>query len=559
MLPVSGFRCQLSRPRRTLAALALAGLMLLSAQSAALRSAAAADAKPAPSLELKPGDRICLIGNTLAERMQHDGWLETMLQSRFPQHQLVLRNLGFSGDELVIRLRSKNFGSPDDHLTKHKTDVIFAFFGFNESFAGPAGLDNFKGELGKFIDHTLAAKYNGKSAPRLVLFSPIAHENLHDRNFPDGSKNNANIALYTQAMADVARAKGVVFVDLFAPTQALYAKAKAPLTINGIHLTAEGDRQLAETIDAALFSSDPSPSGRGQVRGPNEPDTSSPPPALEKLRQAVLAKDFIWFNRYRTVDGYSIYGDRADVKYVDGQTNRVVMDREMEILDLMTANRDKVVWAAAQGRELAADDRNLPPYIPVKTNKPGAGPNGEHIYLDGEEAIGKMTVHKALKVNLFASEKQFPELCNAVQMTFDPKGRLWVVVMPSYPHWKPDEVMNDKVLILEDTDHDGRADKCTTFADKLHVPTGIELWNNGVFVAQQPDLMFLQDTDGDDKADVRTARARRLRLSRYASRHEHLCARPRGHALFSGGHLSPYAGRDHRRPVAQHRRRLLPL
>ena len=63
--------------------------------------------------------------------------------------------------------------------------------------------------------------------------------------------------------------------------------------------------------------------------------------------------------------------------------------------------------------------------------------------------------------------------------------------------------MNDKLLILEDTDGDGKADKKIVFADGLHCPTGFEFANGGVLVAQAPDLMFLKDTDGDDKADVR--------------------------------------------------------
>src|SRR5216684_4756522 len=83
---------------------------------------------PAPAqadpLELHKGDHISIIGNTLADRMQHDGWLETLIQSRFPKHDLVFRNLGFSGDELTLRLRSAGFGSPDEWLTRCKTDVI---------------------------------------------------------------------------------------------------------------------------------------------------------------------------------------------------------------------------------------------------------------------------------------------------------------------------------------------------------------------------------------------------------------------------------------------------
>src|SRR5437660_12491839 len=70
----------------------------------------------ADKLEIRLGDHICLVGNTLPERMQHDGWLETYLHSRFPTHDLVVRNLGFSGHELNLRLRSMDFGTPDQWL-----------------------------------------------------------------------------------------------------------------------------------------------------------------------------------------------------------------------------------------------------------------------------------------------------------------------------------------------------------------------------------------------------------------------------------------------------------
>src|SRR6266849_5870099 len=164
----------------------------------------------AESLELHPRDHICLIGNALADRMQHHGWLETLIQSRFPEHHLVFRNLGFNGDELTIRLRSEGFGSSDEWLTRAKADVIFAFFGYNESFAGSEGLDKFKKDLDQFLKHTLGQKYNGKSSPRLVLFSPIAHENLHDRNLPDGHENNERLKLYSDAMAEVAKANKIL-------------------------------------------------------------------------------------------------------------------------------------------------------------------------------------------------------------------------------------------------------------------------------------------------------------------------------------------------------------
>src|SRR3954452_4042318 len=79
-------------------------------------SALAQAPKSAALFELRPGEHICIIGNTLADRMQHDGWLDTFLVTRFPKHDLVIRNLGFSADELNTRLRSMSFGTPDEWL-----------------------------------------------------------------------------------------------------------------------------------------------------------------------------------------------------------------------------------------------------------------------------------------------------------------------------------------------------------------------------------------------------------------------------------------------------------
>ena len=104
------------------------------------------------------------------------------------------------------------------------------------------------------------------------------------------------------------------------------------------------------------------------------------------------------------------------------------------------------------------------------------------------------------EVNLFASE---PMLENPVHMVWGPRGRLWVACSWSYPQLRPGVTPNDKIIILEDVDGDGRADKSTVFADGLYLPTGLELANGGVYVAQAPDVLFLKDTDGDDVADLR--------------------------------------------------------
>ena len=437
------------------------------------------------ALKLEKGDHICLIGNTLGERTQHDGWLETLIQARFPQDELTFRNLCVAADEINQRIRVDGFGTPDEWLEAASSDVIFAFFGFNESFAGPKGLDQFKKDLDAWVKHTLGQKYNHKSAPRLVLFSSIAQQKLPDPNFPEPERNNRNLKIYADAMAQAAKANGVTFIDLYAPTLDLYDKAGKALTIDCIHLNDDGGKAVAGIIVNDLFG--PAPD-RGDA-------------ALEKLRQAVLDKDFYWFNRYRTNDGYNVYGGRSYEKY-EGVTNREVLQREMQVLDVMTANRDKRIWAVAQGKDLEVSDDNTPPFISVPTNAPGPLPDKRYPYPDAKEAINYMKLGAHLKVNLVADEKQFPDLANPVQMAFDTKGRLVVAVIPSYPHWRPKDEMNDKILIF-DLDEQGRAVKQTIYADHLNCPTGFEFYKGGMFVATCPDLLYLKDTTGGDHANFR--------------------------------------------------------
>ena len=104
------------------------------------------------------------------------------------------------------------------------------------------------------------------------------------------------------------------------------------------------------------------------------------------------------------------------------------------------------------------------------------------------------------EVNLFAAD---PMLANPIHMVWDSRGRLWVACSWAYPQIKPGDEANDKIIILEDTDNDGVADKSTVFADGLYLPTGIELANGGCYVGQSPDVYFLKDINGDDIADVK--------------------------------------------------------
>lgn len=454
-------------------------------------------------------ERIALVGNGLGERLLDHPWLETELHLRYPEKNLVLRNLcrpgdtpgfrphpsrkspwAFPGAEAFHPQRGAFAGegfhpTPDDWLKTVEADTILAFFGYNESFDGPEGLATFKDELAAFVDHTLAQKYNGRSAPRLVLVSPIAFEDLSkERDLPDGTKENANLELYAAAMAEVAAAKKVEFVDLFAATRKLYEGLDEPFTRNGFLPNDAGYRLLGPALADLAF-------GKAERKSQADP---------EKIAERVRDKNWFWFNDYRMLNGVHVDGRR----YAPfGPQNYPAETAKMRA---MTGMRDRATWAAlkGQGFNLKAADESTPPLPEITTNYRPSNKTGNPEYLKGPKAVETLTVPEGYRVELFASEKEFPNLANPVQISFDNRGRLWVATMPSYPHYKPgDELPNDKLLIFEDTDGDGRADKETVFADGLHLPIGFEFAPEGVYVSQEPALVLLRDTNGDDRADSR--------------------------------------------------------
>ena len=138
----------------------------------------------------------------------------------------------------------------------------------------------------------------------------------------------------------------------------------------------------------------------------------------------------------------------------------------------------------------------------VEADEPNRGGVMDMATEDPDMALQRLTTAEGYAANLFASEEDFP-IGNPVAMTFDAQGRLWVASIPTYPHQEPGAAPDDKLIILEDVDGDGRADKHTVFADGLYQPMGFELGDGGAYVAQPPDLLFLRDTDGDDVADER--------------------------------------------------------
>ncbi|SFD72762.1 PVC-type heme-binding CxxCH protein [Spirosoma endophyticum] len=478
-------------------------IVAFTAFQSARRSVTAAD-----PLKVGKGAHIMLLGNNLGSRMMNYDNFETEMQVRYPDDSLYIRNMCDAGDTPGFRPRSSRFSpwafpgaekfqteyanpsdsqgqfeSPDEWLTRLKTDVIIAFFGYNESFQGKEGLANYKAELDAFIKWTLNQKYNGRNAPQLAIVSPIAFEDLSATlDLPNGKKENENIALYARAMQEVAEQNKVLFVDAFAPSQKWYDDSKEPLTIDGSQLTEEGYKKLGVLL-------------ADQVFGKASPKAEA---NRKLIHDAVMEKNWMWHNDYKIPNGVHVYGRRYDPFGPDNYPAEIKKIREL------TAIRDNAVWLAASKGEkldLSVADKNTSPLPPVKTNY-NPEKNGSLTYLSGKEALAKLKVPQGYKIELFASEEEFPDLAKPMQMSFDNKGRLWIATMPSYPHYKPgDSKPNDKIIILEDTNGDGKADKQSVFADGLHLPLGFELAKEGVYVSQGPNLKLYTDTNGDEKAD----------------------------------------------------------
>lgn len=469
--------------------------------------AACRSGHPEP-LSIQKHTSIALVGNNLGSRMMNYGHFETEMQVRYPDSMLYIRNFCDGGNtpgfrphaarndpwafpgaekfqtELATNSGSEgHFESPDEWLTRHKADVIIAFFGYNESFLGKEGLDNYKAELDAFIKHTLKQHYNGSSAPQVAIVSPIAFEDLSGKyDLPNGKKENERLLMYTRAMKLVADSNQVLFVDAFTPSKKWFGTAKEALTIDGSQLNDEGYKKLSVLLADQIF---------GKVA-----------PKAEVNREMVLAavkeKNWMWHDDYKIPNGVHVYGRRYNPFGPDNYP------AEIEKIRQMTAIRDTAIWLAAgkgEQMDIAAADKNTRTLPPVKTNY-NPQQNGSLKYLYGEEALSRLKVPEGYKIGLFASEQEFPELAKPMQMSFDNKGRLWVATMPSYPHYKPgDPRPDDKIIILEDTNADGKADKLTVFADKLHLPVGFEIAPEGVYVSQGTNLKLFTDTDGDDKAD----------------------------------------------------------
>ena len=459
----------------------------------------------APKFTLRDSDTIVFYGNAMVERLLESGELEARLQLAHPEKKLRVRSLAWTGDEVGYRLRPEGY---TEHLktllVAWPANIVVLGYGMNESFAGATGLGAFRSQYETYLREIRRLH----PAAKIVLLAPIAVEG---RSAADADTRNRDVAAYAAAIGELAQAHGAQFIDLFAASREAYARSAGPLTTHGLHLNAAGTRAIGATIARALSgAANPEPVNLSR---------------LEDVARAAAQKHRYVAELVRPKNGALYYGVRKRP-----EENAAEIPRYHQLIDLADGILHNL---AAEPRRRFADypAPSLPLLPPGKMTK--------YNHLGGTikppaEMQQDLVAASGYAVNLFASEEQFPELRNPVQLSFDARGRLWVVTMPSFPHTVPGEQPHDKILILEDTDHDGKADKCTVFADGFDALDGIAFHERGVIVSAQPRLLLLRDTNGDDRADEQTELLRGIDVT--DSHHGGMVASdPMGFVIFADG------------------------
>ena len=273
---------------------------------------------PPPKFEIKDGDRIVWVGNTLVEREQRYGYWETALHAAFPDKQFTLRNLGWSGDTVFGDARAgfdtpaKGFERLVSLTLELKPTVIFVSYGTNESFEGEAGLPAFEKGLEKLLDALKPAN------ARVVLFSPLPI--VATAQLPDVAERNKVIVRYAGVVQTVAARWGLFFADTYKHVgggmawldggkNRLGIASMPDATLNGMHLTEAGCHHTATEFIASL--------------GIRLPPTDRTWDSLAPLRKAIVAKNELFFYRWRPQNETYLFGFR---KHEQGKNGKEIAE-----------------------------------------------------------------------------------------------------------------------------------------------------------------------------------------------------------------------------------------
>jgi putative heme-binding domain-containing protein len=224
----------------------------------------------------------------------------------------------------------------------------------------------------------------------------------------------------------------------------------------------------------------------------------------EELREAILQKNDLYFDRYRPENETYLFGFR---KHEQGQNAKevpmfdpLIVKQEETIAELRRPVEHTFEVLPVDRHKLDSEDPSR--IVPARSDNEGETPRQAQPANQETDStnnpVPTFDLAPGLEISLFA---ETPLLAKPTQMNFDPQGRLWIASSSVYPQIEPGQIADDKILLLEDTNGDGRAEKSTVFAEGLLIPTAVIPGDGGVYVGQSTKLLFFKDTDGDGKAD----------------------------------------------------------
>lgn len=308
-------------------------------------------ARPAPQIAatapdhavpftLREGDVVAFLGGEWVVQELETGHLESLLAASFPARGVRFCNLGWEGDTVFEQPRDVNFPGILEELRRTKATVAFLQFGGQESRAGREGVPGFVAAYERLCDELI------KQTPRLVLVTPPPVDKSSDPpSGRDARSRNADMALYAAAVRDLAKRRGYPCVDLFSELGSIEGPADL-LTDHGIP-TPRGQARVALAAAHQLGLAQAAHGG-----APAGPDAHWASPEMESLRQAVVAKNRLWFRYHRPTNWAFLGGDRTSVPSSHDHRDPAVrwfpaeMEQYLPLIDQAQARADELARGA---------------------------------------------------------------------------------------------------------------------------------------------------------------------------------------------------------------------
>ena len=520
------------------------------------------DSENASSLSDQELKRVVLLGGTLMSSMENHAFFESAILRQFPDKEISFRNIAWPADD-VFGLARSQFGSAQNtrswqppsaeegfgskvlmrHIEEAQPTTMIVGYGSEAAFFNDEDdFTLFESGYKRLID------FAESEGVHLILVSPPKQE---VNAFGDAAalltkKRNSWLLKARDFIRDEAEARQHQFVDLYDTLVADPTTKK--FTTNGIQLNAEGYEKMSsilldefkmnkdshfkinidddlsiqdcincessnweKTLYGVRFNLAPKPLHHiGDIHSPQPVAVYVNGKLLDKnqdtLRTISLEQDSLVFNRFihtikeknrlhryrlRPLNEAYIYlfrrHEMGHLAYEMDDLHKLIEEKEVEIKNMVQQQQYYVELETIQPWQSPKDypEDEVPANIPE--------PNIQ-------DELNAFTIADGFEMNLFAAD---PMIANPININWDTRGRAWVATSSTYPHIVPGREPNDKIIILEDTDGDGVADKHTVFADNLLVPHSVLPIKGGAIVAATTELLLLLDHDGDDVADER--------------------------------------------------------